>query len=116
MDSRFVQVGIAVTALGPVIFAIGFVGQMDWAADTWPFETSRLTNYFLGSILVAIAAPTMWIAATRRWGSLRTTGLFPFLAFGAMAIYVLAKELSDDISGELLFAAGAACAPGGPGK
>jgi hypothetical protein len=104
MRSRFSQLGFAATAIPPAVLAIGFAAQMSWAASTWPFETARLSNFFLGSILAAIAVPVLWVNARREWGALRSSALFPFLMLAAMAIYLIEEDLAGDDSGLLPFA------------
>jgi hypothetical protein len=86
------------------VIAVGFIVQAGWAESLWPFETSRLTDLFLGSILAALVVPTLWVAAAREWGALRANALFPSLMLGAMAIYLLLEQLGDD-SGLLGYAA-----------
>jgi len=90
------QIGLLLSALGPAILAVAFITEAGWAADLWPFETSRLTNLFIGSILAAITIPTVWVAATREWGALGASAMFPGLTLGAMAVYLAARDLGDD--------------------
>lgn len=111
-DVRFLELGVVVAALGGAFVGFGFVAQTGWAEETWPFATSRLTNYFLGSILLAIAVPAAWVTATRRWAALRASALFPFITFAMMGIYLLARELSGDRSGLVPYAAGTATVAG----
>ena len=63
-SARSISLALAVSAAGPALLAIGYAAQADWATGTWPFETGRLSNLFLASILVAIAVPTLWVSAT----------------------------------------------------
>jgi hypothetical protein len=102
------QLGMAAFALGPAVLAIGFIFQMDWATSTWPFETSRLSNFFLGSVLAAIAAAALWVAAAREWSALRASGLFPLLALAAGAVYLISENETDAGESLLPFAAGMA--------
>jgi hypothetical protein len=76
---------MAAFALGPAVLAIGLIAQMGWAASAWPFETARLSNFFLGAVLAAIAASALWVAATREWGALRASAPFPLLMLTAGA-------------------------------
>jgi MFS family permease len=102
VDPRLLQFGLLATALGPAILAIGFLTDASWATNTWPFPATRLTNLFLASILIAIVAPTLWISATREWGALRASALFPALMSAGMAVYVLVEDSAEDAG---LFAA-----------
>lgn len=96
VNSRSLQIGLAVTALGPAVIAVALIVGPEWADSLWPFETSRLTNLFLGSILATIVVPTLWVSACREWGALRASALFPGLMLTAMAVYLVVKELGDD--------------------
>jgi hypothetical protein len=102
------QLGMAALALGPAALAIGFISQMDWATSTWPFETSRLSNFFLGSVLAAITAAALWVAAAREWSALRASGLFPLLALAAGAVYLVGESETDAGESLLPLAAGMA--------
>jgi hypothetical protein len=101
--SRY-QLAMAVTAIVPAVLAIGFIGQLDWARDLWPFEISQLTSVFLGSILAAIAVPILWIAARREWAALSASALFPMLMLAGMSVYLVEEELADDAAGLIGFA------------
>ena len=79
------------------VLAIAFVSQADWATDLWPFGTSRLTNIFIGSILAAIAAPIVLIVATREYGALRATSMFPVLMLGSIAVFLLIEDGSEHL-------------------
>jgi hypothetical protein len=39
---------MAATAIVPAVLAIGFIGQLDWARDLWPFEISQLDERLPG--------------------------------------------------------------------
>lgn len=51
---------MAVVAFG---LATGFLAGADWAQAFWPWPTTRLSDIFLASILAAVGAPMVWIAA-----------------------------------------------------
>lgn len=110
MRTRYLQIALAVSALGPAALAIGFIAQAGWAAATWPFETGQLSNLFLGSILAAIAVATLWVSATADWGALGASALFPLLMLIGLATFVAPLSFGADDPGGLLFAA--ACAAG----
>lgn len=90
MSPRAAQLVLALSAIGPAILATAFIAQADWATSLWPYETSRLTNIFIGSIFAAIALPTLWVAARREYASLRAAALLPGSMFAATAVYLFA--------------------------
>jgi hypothetical protein len=96
---RTISLVVAASAIGPAVLAVGYAVQADWATATWPFETGRLSNLFLAAILAAIAVPTVWVSATREWGALRASALFPLLMLTGMAAFLIGLEISGDESG-----------------
>ena len=96
MSPRTLQAILVLSAVGPLCLAVAFGAQAAWAADLWPFATSHLTNLFIASILAAVAVPTLWVAAARESGALRSSALFPALMLAAMAVYLVAEQLGDD--------------------
>ncbi len=103
-SARSISLALAVSAAGPALLAIGYAAQADWATGTWPFETGRLSNLFLASILVAIAVPTLWVSATRDWGALRGSAPFPFLMLTAMAVFLVGLQVFGAESGLIGYA------------
>lgn len=61
---QYVRVLFILTSLVTLVLAVGFFFQMDWAKATWPWPDGRLSYIFLSSILIAIAAPMLWISLT----------------------------------------------------
>jgi len=57
-------------------FAIAFFLQWPIAINLWPFQgTTPLTFIFISSIFAAAAAPTLWAAASEKYGALAGIGL-----------------------------------------
>jgi hypothetical protein len=56
---------MALAAVGAVVlvFAFGFFIQAPWATMFWPVPAGPLSHIFVASILAAIGAPAIWIAA-----------------------------------------------------
>jgi hypothetical protein len=96
---RAVSIALAASAVVPAALAVGYAVQADWATDTWPFETGRLSNLFLAGILAAIAAATVWVSAAREWGALRASALSPLLMLTGMAAFLIGLEISGEESG-----------------
>lgn len=110
MNPRLLRLALAVSAIGPVALAIGYIAQMEWAAQTWPYEIGTVSRYFLGSILAAIAAAMIWVSASGELGALRASSLFPLLMLAAMAGYLLARDDSALVPFAVVMAIGAAYA------
>src|SRR5687767_12221797 len=106
--NRAIPFALVSAAVANAILAIAFIAQADWAADLWPFATSRLTNLFFGSILAAIAVPIALIVAEREHGALRATALFPILMFGSIAVYLLIEDAGEHLVEAIALALGSA--------
>ena len=104
--ARSLPLALGATAIAAAALAIGFASQASWATGMWPFETGRLSNFFLGAILAATALATLWVSTTRDWGALRASALFPFLSLSAIAIYLVVQQASGAHSGLVPFAVG----------
>jgi hypothetical protein len=105
--SRALQTALAAAAAANTVLAVAFIAQADWAADLWPFATSRLTNIFIGSILAAIAVPIAWVVATREFGAIRAAALFPVLMFGSLAVFVVIEDGTEHLLEAVVLALGA---------
>jgi hypothetical protein len=84
------RAGFVLAGLASIVLAIGFINGADWAIDLWPWEASRLSYIFLASILVAIAAPIIWIAVTGELAAIQAGALDLGVTYGAMLVYVVA--------------------------
>ena len=106
--NRAIPFALVAAAIANAILAIAFIAQADWAADLWPFTTSRLTNIFIGSILAAIAAPIALIVAEREYGALRATAAFPILMLGSIAVYLLIEDADEHLPEAIVLAVASA--------
>jgi hypothetical protein len=60
--SRTIRLSLLVFGGVLLILTAGFFLQAPWATGLWPVRSGRLSNIFVSSILIAIAAPVIWIA------------------------------------------------------
>ena len=60
---RFCLLAVGVLS---AILAMGYYLQMPWAAQTWPWPETRLSNVFVSSILGAVAAAMLWVGLSGR--------------------------------------------------
>jgi len=88
----------------------GHFAQAPWALRTWPWTDGRLSNIFVASILGAIAAPLLWIAASSQFGG--TAGGFLHLALilGGTSSVLFQLASGNDAAGLLAYATGTALA------
>lgn len=88
------RVGLILAALIPatlILFVLvsGFLAQVSWATDLWPWPAKPLSYIFIASILAAIAVPMLWIALTGEAAAIRAGALDLTVMYGGMFVYVL---------------------------
>ncbi|MFC2176810.1 hypothetical protein ACFLRH_00170 [Actinomycetota bacterium] len=93
---------------GGVLFSIlaaGFFFQASWATDLWLWPyASRLSNIFIASILLAIAAPILWIGITGEIGAAQGGALNLLVSFGGIAVLLAQRASAIDDSRTAQFA------------
>lgn len=100
---------LLVAALGVGALATGYSFNQGWATQTWPWPDGDFTHLFAGSILAAIAAIGVWVAAVGEWSALRNGGLAVFVMFGGCSAYLFVRATAgQDINYAIGFAAVAA--------
>jgi hypothetical protein len=85
-----IRIGLVAVGIAALVAALGFLEQVAWAVDLWPWPDSRLSFVFLASILAAIALPILWIAVTGEFAAIRGGAANLALVYGGVAIYLLA--------------------------
>ena len=94
------RLGLIAAALASLVLTLGFVEQVPWAIDLWPWETSRLSFIFIASILAAIAMPVLWIGVTGELAAMRAGAIDLAITYGGAFLY-LVTLLGDDGQPEL---------------
>ena len=64
-----------------LVFAFGFIFQLPFSTNLWPWPDGRLSYMFVGSILAAVSVAALWIG----W-----TGELAALPAGSLNIFVIA--------------------------
>ncbi len=85
-----------VTLVGGLLIlalAFGFIFQVPFVIQIWPWQASRLSYIFVGSILAAISAAALWIGWARELGALSGGALNIFVMAITSAIYFLQSAL-----------------------
>lgn len=78
------------TVLGGLVilaFAIGFIFQLPFAVNLWPWADGRYSHLFIGSILAAVSAAALWIGWTGEFGALPAGSLNIFVIAVTTSIY-----------------------------
>lgn len=83
---RYVVIAESILVL---VLAAGYVLRLPWATETWPWPQGRLAHIFVGSILAAMAAASLWIALTSEWGALAAGAFNLVVMQTGMALYLL---------------------------
>ena len=94
------RLGLIAAALASLVLTLGFVEQVPWAIDLWPWETSRLSFIFIASILAAIAMPVLWIGVSGELAAMRAGAIDLAITYGGAFLY-LVTLLGDDGQPEL---------------
>jgi hypothetical protein len=100
MDGRALRLGLIIAGLASLVLTLGFVEQVPWAIDLWPWETSRLSYIFIASILAAIALPVLWIGISGELKAMQAGAIDLAVTYGGAALYLLTL-LGDDGQPEL---------------
>ncbi|MFL5626977.1 MAG: hypothetical protein ACJ788_15445 [Ktedonobacteraceae bacterium] len=85
-----------------LVFTLGFVFQLPWAVNLWPWPDSRLSYLFIGSILAAVTVTVVWISWLGEWGALPGGALNVFVVAVTWTAYFLQRSFSGNHS-PLLF-------------
>ena len=83
-----------VTAILLLVLTLGFVFQLPWAVNLWPWPDSRLSYLFIGSILAAVTVAVGWISWLGEWGALPAGALNVFVIAVTWAAYFLQRSFS----------------------
>ncbi len=77
-------------------FTFGFIYQLPFAIQTWPWSVSPLTYLFIGSILAAVCASLFWILLTEEFGAMPGGMLNVFGIALTTTIYFFSLTINDD--------------------
>ncbi|MBI5933169.1 MAG: hypothetical protein HY867_05640 [Chloroflexi bacterium] len=77
----------ALSGLVILVFAIGFIFQIQFATQFWPWPDGRYSYLFIGSILAAVSAAAFWVGWTGEFGALPAGSLNIFVIAVATSIY-----------------------------
>lgn len=92
-----------VTSIVLLVLTLGFVFQLRWVVNLWPWPDSRLSYLFLGSILAAVTVAVVWISWLGEWGALPAGALNVFVIAVTWAGYFLLRSFSDHRSSLLSY-------------
>lgn len=70
LPSKYLRYFFLLMAVIPLVLAVGYYTEAPWAISTWPAQTRLFTHTFLAAMLVAIAAPLIWITLAQEWGAM----------------------------------------------
>jgi hypothetical protein len=78
---------VAAVGIASLVVALGFALEWPTVTALWPLPVTHLTYVFLAGIVLAFAAPVLWIAWTGELAALAGEGMTALVAFaGAAAI------------------------------
>jgi hypothetical protein len=101
--SKYLRTILLASAIIPLAFAIGYYVQAPWAISTWPAKTGLFTHTFVASILVAIAAPIIWIALSREWRAIAAGSLNLMVLSTGFALFTFQLASADSQNYSMIF-------------
>ncbi|HEY4279046.1 MAG TPA: hypothetical protein VGM91_12540 [Conexibacter sp.] len=84
-----VRAALVMAGLAMLVTAVSFAFHAGWAQDLWPWPDKPLSYVFLGSVLAAIALPTIWIGATGELGAIEAGALDLAITYTCAFVYLL---------------------------
>lgn len=86
-----------------LVFAVGFIFQIQFATQFWPWPDGRYSYLFIGSILAAVSAAALWIGWTGEFGALPAGSLNIFVIAITTGYYFFKLALVDGRSEHFAF-------------
>jgi hypothetical protein len=83
------RIGFVAGGVALIVLAAGYLWRLPWVIATWPWPDGRLSYIFIASIIVAIAAPALWIGLSGEWGAIAGGALNVLIMAAGMAFYLL---------------------------
>ncbi|NOT05770.1 MAG: hypothetical protein HOP27_14340 [Anaerolineales bacterium] len=78
------------------VLAFGYILQLPFATNLWPWPDGRLSYLFIGSILAAVSVAAIWIGWTGEFGALPAGALNVFVIAVTCAIFFLQLALREN--------------------
>ena len=97
---KMLRYGTVLGGLVILAFAVGFIFQLPFAVNLWPWPDGRYSYLFIGSILAAVSAAALWIGWTGEFGALPAGSLNILVIAAGTAVYFfkLAMEGRAELS------------------
>ena len=78
------------------VLAFGYIFQLPFATNLWPWADGRLSYLFIGSILAAVSVAAIWIGWTGELGALPAGALNVFVIAVTCAIFFLQLAVREN--------------------
>jgi hypothetical protein len=98
------RAALILAGLVALLGAAGFLLGWRDVVRVWPFLGYGLTPVFLAAILVAIAAPVIWIGLSGEFAALRGGAANLLVSGGGIAAYALTQSWGDPVGRVQMFA------------
>lgn len=94
---------ILIGGLFSLVWGLGFVFQLPFAVDSWPWPDGRYSYLFVGSILAAVSAAALWIGWRSDFGALPAGTLNLVVIELTVAVYFSVLIVRDGRTELLVF-------------
>lgn len=88
LRTRSARAALVAAGLAMLVGTIAFAYRWSWATDLWPWPDSKLSFVFIGSILAAIAIPTIWIGLTGEMGAIEAGAVDLTVTYVGITVYL----------------------------
>lgn len=90
------RLGLVAVGAWSTVLAVGFIRRWAWATALWPWPDGRLSYIFLGSILAAVAAASVWLVLHGDRAMVAPAALNVAVMLGGMSAYLFVLQVRRD--------------------
>lgn len=90
LRAAFIAIGLL-----SLLMALGFVLQLPWVTQAWPWPGGRLSRVFIASILAAAGLPVLWIGLTSEAAAVAAGAINFSVMYAGMALYAWQAQAPD---------------------
>ena len=100
---RFLQPFSLALGLWSLILMLGFLFQIDFLTQLWPWQLGRFSALFMASMFAAIAAPVIWVGIKGETGVIFGGAVNLGVMLAGMGVFSLQLYLADNSRQAILY-------------
>ena len=98
MSAGLIRLLLLLVGLVCGVSAFGYFTQAPWALATWPWKDGALANIFVSSVLAAVAAAMLWVAASGQLAGAAGGFLHVSTMVGGIGLVLLGAAMKSLVS------------------